>query len=159
MGKRIEGSDQVLDTYVAERESATANYPLIRKYFKGGNEHLRSLLIFGLERRPTDIGLLNDLGFFYKFRNILADLIHHYLKACKEEHDMSNFQQLVLSFYYDTEPDGFDALYELEQHIAPGSDKAKIVQKIRNDQGLEPESVHFWKNNSMNRRFPAASGP
>ena len=136
-------SEQVLDTYLAEKESATPNYPLIRKYFKRGNEHLRRLLIFGLERRPTDIGLLNDLGFFHEFRSILADLIHYYLKACKEEHDMSNFEQLVLSFYYDTVPDGFDALYELEQHIATGSDKAKIVQKIRQGQKLEPECVKF----------------
>jgi len=134
-------SEQVLDTYLAEKESATPNYPFIRKYFKRGNEHLRRLLIFGLERRPTDIGLLNDLGFFHEFRNTLADLIHYYLKACKEEHDMSNFEELVLSFYYDTVPDGFDALYELEQHIAPGSDKAKIVQKIRQGQKLDPECI------------------
>ena len=53
-------SEQVLDTYLAEKESATPNYPLIRKYFKRGNEHLRRLLIFGLERRPTDIGLLTS---------------------------------------------------------------------------------------------------
>ena len=136
-------SDQVLDTYLAEKESATPNYPLIRKYFKRGNEHLRRLLMFGLERRPTDISLLNDLGFFHEFRNILADLIHYYLKACKEEHDMSNFEELVLSFYYDTVPDGFDAFYELEQHIAPGSDKAIIVQKVRKEQALEPECVKF----------------
>jgi len=136
-------SDQVLDTYLAEKESATPNYPLIRKYFKRGNEHLRRLLIFGLERKPTDIGLLNDLGFFHGFRNSLADLIHYYLEACKEEHDMSNFEELVLSFYYDTVPDGFDAFYELERHIAPGSDKARIVQKIRQGQELELECVKF----------------
>ncbi len=136
-------SDQVLDTYLAEKESATPNYPLIRKYFKKGNEHLRRLLIFGVERKPTDIDLLNDLGFFHEFRNILGDLIQFYLKACMEEHDMSNFEELVLSFYYDTVPDGFDALYELEQHIAPGSDKAQIVQKVRQEQESEPESVRF----------------
>jgi hypothetical protein len=36
-----------------------------------------------------------------------------------------------------------DAFYELEQHMAPGSDKAKIVQKIRQEQELEPECVKF----------------
>jgi len=101
------------------------------------------LLIFGLEKRPTDIGLLNDLGFFHEFKSILADLIHYYLRACKGEHDMHKFEELVLSFYNDTVPDGFDAFYELEQHIAPGSDKAKIVQKIRQEQALEPECVKF----------------
>lgn len=127
----IKLSDEVLEAYAAERESPTPNYPLIRKYFRKGNDNLRRLLMLGLERKPHDIGLLNDLGFFHEFRNILGDLIRFYLKACEEEQDISNFEELVLSFYYDTEPDGFDALYELEQHIAPGSDKAKIVQKIR----------------------------
>ena len=136
-------SDQVLDAYLAERESPAPNYPLISKYFRRGNDNLRRLLMFGLESRPTDIGLLNDLGFFHEFRSILADLIHYYLKACKEEHEMSNFEDLVLTFYFDTVPDGFDALYELEQHIAPGSDKAKIVQKIRQGQKLEPECIKF----------------
>lgn len=134
-------SDQVLDAYLAERESQTPNYPLNRRYFRRGNDNLKRLLMFGLERRPTDIGLLNDLGFFHEFRNMLADLIHFYLKACKEEHDMSNFKELVLSFYYDTEPDGFDALYELLQHFASGSKKARIIQKIRQEQESEPECV------------------
>jgi hypothetical protein len=139
----VKFSEQVLEAYLAERASPTPNFPLIRKYFKRGNEHLRRLLIFGLERRPTDIGLLNDLGFFHEVSSILADVIHYYLKACKEEHDMRNFEELALSFYYDTMPDDFDAFYELEQHMAPGSDKAKIVQKIRQEQALEPECVKF----------------
>jgi hypothetical protein len=136
-------SEQVLEAYLAERASPSPNYPLIREYFRMGNNHLKELLIFGLEKRPTDIGLLNDLGFFHEFKSILADLIHYYLRACKGEHDMHKFEELVLSFYNDTVPDGFDAFYELEQHIAPGSDKAKIVQKIRQEQALEPECVKF----------------
>ena len=139
----VKSSEQVLEAYLAERASPTPNYALIRKYFKRGNNHLKELLIFGLEKRPTDIGLLNDLGFFHEFGSVLAELIHYYLKACQEEHDMRNFEELVLSFYDDTVPDGFDAFYELEQHIAPGSDKAHIVQKIRQEQALEPECVKF----------------
>jgi hypothetical protein len=139
----VKFSEQVLEAYLAERASPTPNYPLIRKYFRMGNNHLKELLIFGLESRPTDICLLNDLGFFHEFSSILADLIRYYLKACKEEHDMGNFEELVMSFYDDTVPDGFDALYELEQHMAPGSDKAKIVQRIRQEKALEPECVKF----------------
>jgi len=139
----VKFSEQVLEAYLAERASPTPNYPLIRKYFRMGNNHLKELLIFGLEKRPTDIGLLNDLGFFHEFSSMLADLTHYYLRACKEEHDMSNFEELVLSFYDDTVPDGFDAFYEVEQHIAPGSEKAKIVQKMRKEQALEPECVKF----------------
>jgi hypothetical protein len=28
------------------------------------------------------------------------------------EQNLENFEQLALQFYYDTDPDGFDALYE-----------------------------------------------
>ena len=136
-------SDQVLDAYLAEKASVAPNYALIRKYFKKGNEDLRKLLMFGLGKKPTDVGLLNDLGFFHEFRNILGDLIRLYLKACEKEQDMSSFEELAVNFYYDTEPDGFDALYELEQQITPGTDKAKIIEKIRKGQETGPESVKF----------------
>jgi hypothetical protein len=100
-------------------------------------------LIYGLEKTPTDIDLLNDLGFFSEFRNILGDLIQFYLKACKEEKDMSKFEELVRDFYYNTEPDGFDALYELEQQIPPESDKRKIIEKTRQELELESEPIKF----------------
>ena len=139
----VKFSDQVLNSFLAEKESATPNYPLIRKYFKKGNENLKRLLIYGLEKKPTDIDLLNDLGFFHEFKNMLSELIQLYLKACEEEQDMNNFKEIVLNFHYDTEPDGFDALYELEQQIDPVSDKGKILQKIRQEQELEPETIEF----------------
>jgi len=78
-------SEQVLDTYLAEKESATPNYPLIRKYFKRGNEHLRRLLIFGLERRPTDIGLLNDLGFFHEKKREWGNQSSYGLTSMRQE--------------------------------------------------------------------------
>ena len=130
-------------SFLAEKESATPNYPLIRKYFKKGNENLKKLLIYGLEKKPTDVGLLNDLGFFHEFKNMLSELIQLYLRACEEEQDMNNFKEIVLNFHYDTEPDGFDALYELEQQIDTVSDKGKILRKIRQEQELEPESIEF----------------
>ena len=57
-------SDQVLDTYLAEKNSDSLNYPLFRRYFKKGNDRLRELLLYGLEKRPTDIGLLSDLAYY-----------------------------------------------------------------------------------------------
>ena len=135
--------DQVFDAYWAERDSPTPNYPLIRKYFRTGNDNLKRLLMFGLERKPTDIGLLNDLGFFHEFRNILGELIHLYLKACKEEKDMKAFEELALNFYYDTEPGGFDALYELQQQNAPDTEKAKIVQRMIQERRSQPESIQI----------------
>ena len=65
------------------------------------------------------------------------------LKHVKKNRTWVSLKNLVLNFYHGTEPDGFDALCELERQIAPGSDKGKIVQKIREEQEFEPESVQF----------------
>jgi len=135
-------SDQVLDTFMAEKESADPNYPLFRKYFKKGNDHLKKLLVVGLEKKPADIGLLNDLGYFHEFRNILGELIQLYLKACEEE-DAADFEELVQDFCLHTAPDGFVALYKLEQKYGPETDKGKIVRKIRQEQDSQPEYVKF----------------
>jgi len=53
-------SDQVLDIYLAEKNSDSLNYPLFRRYFKKGNDRLKELLMYGLKKHPTDIGLLSD---------------------------------------------------------------------------------------------------
>ncbi len=103
----VKYSKDVLNSYLSEKESSKPNYPLIRKYYKSGNENLKRLIISGLERNPTDIGLLYDLAFFHEFNNILSMLIFHYLNACEEEQDIKKFEQIVLNFYYDTEADGF----------------------------------------------------
>ena len=136
-------SGQVLKAYLEETESDNPNYPLFRKYFKRGNQNLKRLLMYGLESKPTDLSLLSDIGFFHEHRNILAVLIRLYLRACGEEQDMGNFEKLVLSFSYDTEPDDFDPLYELEQQFSPNSVKGRIIRKIRQELEQEPEVVKF----------------
>jgi len=127
----IKLSDQVLDTYLAEKNSDCLNYPLFRRYFKRGNDNLKQLLLYGLEKHPTGIGLLSDLAYYHEFRNVLEELIEAYLWACAKENDMDSFSELVMSFYLDTEPDGFDALYELEQVCSPGSRKWQVIQSVR----------------------------
>lgn len=136
-------SYQVLDAYLAEKDSPAPNYPLIRKYFKSGNENLKRLLMFGIDENPTDIGLLSDLGFYSEFRNVLSDLIQVYLNACRQEQDLTKFEELVLNFTCDVEPHGFDALSELEQQFSFDSEKGKILKNIRQSQELESESVSF----------------
>ena len=46
-------------------------------------------------------------------------------------------------FYYDTDRDGFDALYELSEKYGPDSDKGKIVREILRRQEPEPDSIDF----------------
>jgi hypothetical protein len=138
-------SDQVLDTFLAEKNSDDLNYPLFRRYFKRGNNNLKYLLLYGLEKHPTDIGLLSDLAYYHEFRNILGELIEAYLMACARENDLDRLSELVMSFYLDTEPDGFDALHELEQVCSPGSDKWKVIQSIRKKikSDSEPHDIRF----------------
>ena len=94
--------------------------------------------MYGLEKYPTDIGLLGDLGYFNEFRNVLRDLINAYLLACGKEHDLGRFGEFVMSLYFDTDPDGFDAFHELGQVCSPGSPKWEVVQSIREE--LEADS-------------------
>lgn len=138
-------SDQVLDAFLAEKNSDSLNYPLFRRYFKKGNDKLKHLLLYGLEKHPTDIGLLSDLAYYHEFRNTLEELIEAYLRACAKENDMDSFSELVMSFYLDTEPDGFDALCELEQVCSPGSDKWRVIQSVREKMESDslPETVEI----------------
>lgn len=140
-----ERSDQILDTYLAEKYSDSVNLPLFRRFFKKGNDKLKQLLLYGLQRHPTDIGLLSDLGYYNEFRNVLPELIEAYLTACGREHDLERFRELVLSFYLDTEPDGFDALHELEQMCSPGSSKWIVIQSVRKqlESDAEPDDIEF----------------
>ena len=49
------------------------------------------------------------------------------------------FEELALDFYTNTEPDGFDALYELCEKYGPDSEKGMIVREIIEKQKSEPE--------------------
>jgi len=141
----VELSGQILDTYLAEKNSDSLNYPLFRRYFKKGNDRLKELLMYGLDKHPTEIGLLSDLAYYHEFRNVLGELIEAYLTACGRENDPERLIQLVMSFYLDTEPDGFDALHELEQVCSPGSWKWKVIQTVRKqlESDPEPEDIEF----------------
>ena len=96
------------------------------------------MIISGLERNPDDIGLLSDLAFFHEFKNILSELIGYYSIGCEHENDPRLFEELASDFYYNTEPDGFDALYELCEKYGPDSDKGKIVRELMRRQKSEP---------------------
>ena len=139
----VKYSKDILNSYLSEKESSKPNYPLIRKYYKSGNENLKRLIISGLKINPADIGLLSDLAYYHEYKNILSKLIFHYLNACEEEQDIKKFEQIVLNFYYDTEADGFEALHELQKKYGIDSEKDKIVQKIIQEQKSAPESIEF----------------
>jgi len=67
------------------------------------------------------------------------------MTACGTEHDLERFSHLVMSFYLVTEPDGFDALHELEQVCSRGSDEWDAIQSVRAilKSNSEPEDIEF----------------
>lgn len=139
-------TEQVLNAYLTEKNSDKPNYPLIRRYYKDGNSNLKELILYGLKKAPTNIDLIYDLSFFHQHRNILRELIEFYLLACmREEEDLVKFEELVLSFYYDTDPDGYDALHELSQRFDPHSEKGAIITRIIQEEklGLDDDIVAF----------------
>jgi hypothetical protein len=54
-------SEEIFESYCAEKDAEYPNYPLIRKYFKEANKNLKSLLLYGLDDYPGRIDFLNDL--------------------------------------------------------------------------------------------------
>lgn len=119
-----------------KKYSDAPNFPLIRRYYKQGNPYLKDLLLFGLKKDPTNLGLIDDLSFFHQHKNILRELIQVYLLACMEEKDLGKFEELTLSFYYGTDLDGYDALRELSQRFDPYSEKGTVITRIIKEEEL-----------------------
>lgn len=137
-------SEDTLDAFITERDSDEPNYPLIRKYFKQGNDRLKELLLAGLKRQPTDVTFLGDLCFFHSHKNILSTLLPVFKLACVEEQDSSRFGDLVKLFYFETEPDGYDALHELLTMFDQQSEKGKILNEIsREIDTKQDEDIEF----------------
>jgi len=139
-------SEKTLQTFLEERNSEHTNYPLIRKYFKAANQRLKDLLLFGLDKDPISIDLLNDLSFFHEFQNMLEELVNRFLSACREEKNLMDFSEIVQDFYYATEPDGYDALSKLKKLFPSDTEKGKNIEFVaaeflKNDN--ESEHIKF----------------
>lgn len=120
---------QILDAYLTERYTETPNLPLIRKYFKQANGHLKTILLKGLSINPTDLDLLDDLAYFSEFDSMLGELIGFYTDACRKETDMERFSMLAQEFHMNTYDQGYDALYELTA-LFPSGAKGAVIQHL-----------------------------
>ncbi len=141
-----EPSDTILETFLAEKASDTPNLPLFRKYFREANQNLKALILSGLERYPDRIDLLQDLGFFHEFDNILSAVIEYYTRACESQENMEAFTNLAQEFYYTTQPDGYDAYHALKDVFPIGSAKRALVDLLiaeeDSEDGHVKEEVH-----------------
>ncbi len=136
-------SNSVIEAFLAEKLSAKPNFALIRRYFRHGNQHLKSLIHRGLEINPTDIGFLNDLSFFHEFHPMLGELIRYYTDACRLQQDLETFSELAQDFYYNTAPDGYEAYDALKEIYGSDTQKGMIIDHlIRAEEELD-EPITF----------------
>jgi len=119
---------KIFESFSEEKASNNPNFQLIRKYFKKANQNLKALLLYGIDHYPGRIDLLSDLTFFHEFENILSTLISYYTRACVDQQNLETFSELAKDFYYSTSPDGYEALYALQELFEPDTDKRKIIE-------------------------------
>ncbi len=127
-------SEEIFAGYSEEKAAEQPNYPLIRKYYKAANKHLKSLLLYGLTNHPGRIDLLSDLAFFHEFENSLTLLITHYTRACIDQENLETFSELAKDFYYSTSPDGYEAYQALRELFGPETAKRKIIDSLIADE-------------------------
>ena len=128
---------------MAEKYSDEPNFALLRRYFRQGNQPLKSLIYRGLEINPTDIGFLNDLSFFHEFHPMLAELIQRYTEACKLQEDLGTFSELAQDFYYNTEPDGYEAYHALKEIYGSDTQKGMIIDHLIQAEKESEEPITF----------------
>jgi hypothetical protein len=126
----VELSNSVIETFLAEKHSDEPNFALIRRYFRQGNQHLKSLIYRGLEINPTDIGFLNDLSFFHEFHPMLGELIRRYTDSCRLQQNLETFRELARDFYCNTAADGYEAYHALKEIYASDTQKGMIIDHL-----------------------------
>ncbi len=129
-------SQKQIDHFIAIKNSKEPNYPLIRKYFRQGNEQLLRLLLYSLEVQSANKELLQDLNYFHQHRNIHFEIIRCYLRACEEEQDLVAFEKLVEDFIHATQGTNFDALHQLKHAFPHNTEKGCQIREPKQDEQL-----------------------
>jgi len=128
----FEGDGQVTEDifmlFSREKASDNPNYPLFRKYFRRGNQRLKELILYGLERYPGRIDLLDDLAFFNQFHPVYPLLVKYYKRACLFQSDMETFSDLVSDFFHITSRHQHMEYYALMELFHEGSTQKKIME-------------------------------
>jgi hypothetical protein len=130
---QVELSEEIFLCFCKEKADENTSLPLMRKYFRAANQNLKNLLIYGLDQYPGRIDLLDDLGFFHEFENILSILMKYYTQACIDQGNLDTFSELVQDFYYATNPDGYEPYYALRDLFEPWTDKRKTIDFLIED--------------------------
>ena len=138
--EQIPPNETLLTLWQQETEGEEINFPLFRRYFRGGNKQLKALFLFGLDQNPTDIKLLDDLSFMHEFSPMLKELIARYVLACDQENDEEKFAELAQDFDNNMGNSGYEALHALSLRYPANSFKSRCVKNLiaqRNAQNNE----------------------
>ena len=126
----VELSDELLKTFLKEKQSDRPNYALFRRYFRQGNGNLKALIRHGLKMDPTDEGFLNDLSLIHEFHPMLGELIERYIEACRIQENLDSFSELAQDFFYNTTLDGYEAYQALKEIYGSDTPKGKIIDSL-----------------------------
>jgi hypothetical protein len=105
------------------------------RYFRAGNAQLKKLLLFGLDRDPTDRDLLDSLAFLHSFVPTPKELLTRYKLACDQESYPQRFRELVQVFDAVTSSFGYDALQALQAHYADCAVKKSVIDGLLVENG------------------------
>ncbi|MEI7668491.1 MAG: hypothetical protein WCJ33_00205 [Pseudomonadota bacterium] len=134
-------NETLLTLWQQETEGEGINFALFRRYFRGGNKQLKTLLLFGLDQNPTDVKLLEDLSFLHEFLPILKELISRYTLACDQENNEEKFTALAQDFENNTGASGYEALYALSSRYTENSFKSRCVNHLITQRNLQNNDV------------------
>lgn len=124
----------VIQNFLIEIENEEPNYPLLRKYFKQGGAHIVKLLQESLILYPRRESLLNALAYFSVYNeNIFSNLIKAYNFACKTEHDLKLFKEIVKSFYINVSSHDYDVFLSLKELCKDNKQKLDTLIEIEKD--------------------------
>jgi uncharacterized protein len=137
---RINYSHEILQAYVKETADKSYYLPLLRKYFKAGNQFLENLLFEGLKLNPADIELLSDLSFLNNYKPILRKLIEAFTKGCLVC-DLEIFEDMAMDFEEYTCDEDYDAYSALKDNPALSKKKLAIVKRLMKEREEDEKEI------------------
>jgi hypothetical protein len=118
-------------------------FALWRRFFRAGNTQLKNLLLFGLDRVPTDRGLLAQLAFLHGFLFMPKELLARYERACDQENDPQRFRALAQEFGETTDSFGYDALAALRERYTADPAKTAVIDMLFAEMARGEEGISF----------------
>jgi hypothetical protein len=136
-------TESLLTLWREETQRDNTPYPLWRRYFRAVNAQLKKLILFGLDRYPTDRDLLDSLAFLHSFLPMPKELLTRYTLACDRESDPQKFRELAQDFDASASSFGYDALQALQAHYADCAVKKSVIDGLLVEIENHEDTVNF----------------